>query len=65
MERRCCNFVRQLNDNCKIDSYAAVCVTKPGQETRREILEMNKLYYQMILVLVIGVDKTIQKKHPL
>ena len=41
----------------KKDSYIAVCVTKPGKETRKEILEMNKLYYEMILILIIGVHK--------
>ena len=50
-------FMQHLNDNCKKDSYIAVCVTKPGEETRKEILEMNKLYYEMILILIIGVHK--------
>ena len=50
-------FMQHLNDNYKKDSYSAVCVTKPGKETRKEILEMNKLYYEMILTLIIGVHK--------
>ena len=57
-------FMQHLNDNCKKDCYTAVCVTNPAQETRRKILEMNKLYYKMVLKLIIGMLKTIQNKHP-
>ena len=38
-------FMQHLNYCCKNYSYIAVCVNKPAQEHRRELFEMNKLYF--------------------